>query len=107
MAEEGHDRFWQLAEDFLARPGCTKSTMMGYPCLRRDGTFFACVHRDGSALIVKMSRADVKRVVDAGDAQPFAPNGRVFREWAAIPLDLSPSWAERMQEAWVFAGGAT
>ncbi len=101
---DGHDLFWQLAEDYLARPGCTRGTMMGFPCLRRDEAFFACVHKDGQSLIVKMSRDQVAAVVEAGDGLPFAPAGKVFKEWAAIPVDLHPSWQERLEAAWNFAG---
>ena len=60
-----------------------------------------------SAMIVKMSRAAVQQVVDAGDALPFAPAGKIFKEWAAIPLDLHPSWSERLEAAWEFAGGSS
>lgn len=106
-SNDGKTRFWELAEDFLTRPGCTRSTMMGFPCLRRDGAFFACVHKDGSAMIVKMSRQQVQAVVEAADGLPFAPAGKVFKEWAAIPLDLHPSWSERLEAAWEFAGGSS
>ncbi len=101
---DGQAVFWTLAEDFLSREGCTRASMMGFPCLRRDGAFFACVHKDGGSMIVKMSRAQVTATVGAGDAMPFAPAGRVFKEWAAIPLDMHPSWGEHIETAWAFAG---
>ena len=34
---------WELAGQLLAEPGVTRSTMMGYPCLRANGAFFACI----------------------------------------------------------------
>ena len=37
----GGDRFAELAEPLLATAGVTRSTMMGLPCLRREGAFFA------------------------------------------------------------------
>jgi hypothetical protein len=39
----GEKLFWQLADRFLNDPGATRSTMMGYPYLRSEGAFFACV----------------------------------------------------------------
>ena len=103
---DGKEQFWALAADWLARDGVTKSTMMGFPCLRRDGAFFACVHRTGEAMIVKVSKARVEALVEAGMGEHFAPNGRVFREWVAIPTELAASWPERLEEAWAFAEAA-
>ena len=36
-------------------------------------------------------------------AEPFAPNGRRFREWAAVPHAAKAIWAELLEEAWSFA----
>jgi len=55
--------FWELAQQFLAEPGVTQGTMMGYPCLRADGAFFACVERTTGHLIVKLP---AHRVQQAG-----------------------------------------
>ncbi|MCA9564053.1 MAG: hypothetical protein KC561_11225, partial [Myxococcales bacterium] len=89
----------------LSRPGCERSTMMGFPCLRRDGQFFACLHRTGESVIVKVSKDRVLALVAEDRGEHFAPNGRTFREWVAIPTELSATWAERLEEAWFFAGG--
>ena len=35
------ERFWALAEAISANAHVTRSTMMGLPCLRWDGQFFA------------------------------------------------------------------
>lgn len=106
-SDDGHAIFEALAKDLLTREGCARGTMMGFPCLRRDGAFFACVHRTGESLIIKLDRDRVRALVDTGDALPFSPNGRVFKEWAAIPTALHPSWSERLEEAWSFAGGTS
>jgi hypothetical protein len=45
QSEGGETLFWTLADDLLRDPGITRSTMMGYPCLRHNGSFFACVER--------------------------------------------------------------
>ena len=58
---------------------------MRFPCLRANGNFFAtCDHRTGD-LIVKLPRQRVDKLIAAGDALPFAPAGRTFKEWASVP----------------------
>lgn len=95
----GEERFWSLAEPLLAEAGVTRSTMMGFPCLRLDGDFFAsCDHRSGN-LVVKLDEQRVVALVVAGKAEPFAPNGRPFREWASIPVQRHRSWARLLDEA--------
>ena len=83
----GEERFWALGAPLLNQPGLTRSTMMGFACLRLDGDFFAtCDHRSGD-LVVKLNEQRVSVLLESGDAEPFAPNGRRFREWASIPLE--------------------
>lgn len=98
------DTFWVLAGDFLARDGVERSTMMGFPCLRRDGAFFACTHNQRGSLIVKLPKERVLALISDGMGDPFAPNGRIFKEWLEVGTDIEESWAERLQEAWAFAG---
>jgi len=95
----GEERFWALAAPLLERSGVTRSTMMGFPCLRLNGDFFAsCDHRSGD-LVVKLDEKRVVALVDAGQAEPFAPNGRRFKEWASIPVRRHRSWAKLLDEA--------
>jgi hypothetical protein len=47
--------FWDLVEPFYADPAVTRSTMMGLPCVRHDGRFFASLDRRSGALLVKLS----------------------------------------------------
>jgi len=101
----GQMLFWELAEPLLAEPGVTQSTMMGYPCLRANGAFFACVERTTGHLIVKLPAHRVSELVAAGPAVPFAPNGRTFREWAAFPVADPGEWRALLAEARDFAGG--
>ena len=97
--------FWELAQQLLAEPGITRSTMMGYPCLRANGAFFACVERATGHLIVKLPAQRVAALVATGQAQPFAPSGRTFREWAAFPVADPAEWRALLAEARDFAGG--
>lgn len=98
----GEEKFWDLAEPLLGRTDVSRSTMMGFPCLRVRGDFFASTDRATGALIVKLAEARVDELIDAGRAEPFAPAGRRFREWAAIPYERSRTWKRLLDEALTF-----
>ncbi|MGH9155075.1 MAG: hypothetical protein ACRD1K_04325 [Acidimicrobiales bacterium] len=98
-AEPGEERFWELAQPLLDQAGVTRSTMMGFPCLRLHGDFFATCDRRSGDLVVKLEEDQVHRLIDAGRAEPFAPNGRRFREWAAIPYQRRRSWSRLLDAA--------
>jgi len=104
-AEARETLFWDLAQQLLAEPGVTMSTMMGYPCLRANGAFFACVERATGNLIVKLPAHRVSELAATGQALPFAPNGRTFREWAAFPVADPAEWRALLTEARAFASG--
>lgn len=94
----------ELTDDLLYDPAVGRSTMMGYPCVRRAGRFFASFDHHAEALVVKLPRARVAELIAEGTGEPFAPNGRVFREWASIP-DAEPKlWEQLLAEAREFAG---
>ena len=106
MSTEANARttlFWELTGQLLAEPGVTRSTMMGYPCLRANGAFFACVERITGHLIVKLPAPRVSELIAEGQALPFAPSGRTFREWAAFPVADPSEWSARLAEARSFA----
>jgi hypothetical protein len=97
--------FWDIAEPFLADGSTSVGTLMKFPCLRANGSFFAtCDHRSGD-LIVKLPRPRVRELVEKGDAQPFAPAGRTFKEWASIPHRDEDSWRALLAEARAYALG--
>ncbi len=96
--------FWELAQQLLTEPGVTRGTMIGYPCLRSSGAFFACVERATGHLIVRLPADRVSELVAAGEALPFAPNGRTFREWAAFPHPDPGEWRALLAEAREFTG---
>ena len=98
----GEDRFWDLAEPLLGRTDVTRSTMMGFPCLRIRGQFFASADRATGALLVKLPEARVDELVHAGRAESFAPAGRRFREWASIPYERARTWKRLLDEALEF-----
>jgi len=96
--------FWELAEPLLAA-GAEKSTMMGHPCLRIDGDFFASMERNTGHLVVKLAADTVNEMIDAGTAEPFAPAGRRFKEWALIPNRDEAAWEQLLNDALVFVKG--
>ena len=81
--------------------------MMGLPCLRRDGAFFAACDRNTGDLLVKLPEDRVTNLVTAGDAVPFAPAGRRFRQWAAVPANLEGTWPALLEQAHTYAGEPT
>jgi hypothetical protein len=80
----------------------TRSTMMGLPCLRAGGRFFASFDRRASALVVKLSAVRVQELIESGGAKPFAPSGRPFREWASIDSGSPEVWSSLLDEALAF-----
>ena len=101
----GEAKFWALVEPLLARPGVERSTMMGLPCLRTHGAFFASCDRTTGDLLVKLPETRVDQLVDADRARSFAPAGRRFRQWAAIPPQRSRTWKRLVDEALAFVEG--
>ena len=105
MTDQRTGLFWEVSAAALEHADVAAGTMMGFPCLRVQGAFFAsCDHRSGD-LIVKLPSHRVQQLIAAGAGKPFAPAGRTFREWVVIG-DRDPArWAERIDEARAFAGG--
>jgi hypothetical protein len=97
--------FWDIAEPLLGDPTTTIGTLMKFPCLRVDGSFFAtCDHRTGD-LIVKLPRERVVELIDGGRARPFAPAGRTFKEWASVAERDEDTWVSLITEARTYAAG--
>jgi hypothetical protein len=90
--DDNEHRFWEHAAPLLDRAGVTRSTMMGLPCLRINGAFFASYDRRTGDLLVKLPEPVVDQLVADGLAHPFSPAGRRFREWAAITPDAEQRW---------------
>lgn len=77
--------------------------MMGYPCLRVAGRFFASSDRGSGALIIKVPAARVKELIAAGLGAAFAPAGRPFREGVAISVAQQHLWQDLLEEAYLYA----
>jgi TfoX/Sxy family transcriptional regulator of competence genes len=96
----------ELTDDLLYHPAVVRSTMMGRPCVRRAGRFFASFDPEADCLVLKLPTERVEALIDDGAGEPFAPNGRVFREWVAIATPDPSAWARLLAEALDFAGPA-
>ena len=99
---EGAELYWDLTERTLA-VGADRSTMMGLPCVRLNGQFFASADRETGDLIVKLPASRVDELLGAGLAVSFAPAGRRFKEWAQIPDRNVSLWTDLLDEALEFA----
>ncbi|NNE95198.1 MAG: hypothetical protein HKN24_04140 [Acidimicrobiales bacterium] len=111
MARKGersdhHEAFWDVAEPFLGRGELVEGTMMGHQCLRSAaGGFVATVERESGALVVKLPTQRVDALIESGDGQPFAPAGKVFREWVAVPSFDEGQWSKLLHESLTFVNG--
>ena len=106
MNDQPAGLFWEASAAARAHADVAAGTMMGLPCLRLSGAFFAaCDHRSGD-LIVKLPGHHVQQLITAGAGKPFAPAGRTFREWVVID-DRDPArWATLIDEARIYASRA-
>ena len=100
--EVARDLYDELTDDLRYDPAIGRATMMGYPCVRLAGRFVASY--DGtSGLVVKVPRDRVTEIIETGTGSPFAPAGKVFREWVSIPTPDRELWTTLLAEAVEFA----
>lgn len=102
-----HAAFWEVAEPLLASGRVHEGTMMGFRCLRasRNDQFTATVERSTGNLVVKLPRERVHALVESGEGLAFAPAGKVFREWVAVPTFDEQRWSELIEESLEFVRG--
>ena len=101
---EGGALWAQLSEELVASdPAISRSTMMGLPCLRLDGAFFASLDKRSGDLVVKLAADDVAARIERGEGRPFAPAGKVFREWLAVDASTEAAWHAAVDDALEFA----
>ena len=56
-------------------------------------------------MLVKLPVERVGQLIAAGEGEPFAPAGRTFREWVALPRSDRPRWRDLLAEARDHAAG--
>jgi len=101
--DDARDLYDELTDDLLYDPAIGRATMMGYPCVRLAGKFLASYDDKARCLVVKLPRERVTELVTNGDGDPFAPAGKVFREWVSIPNVDRELWQTLLAEAVDFA----
>lgn len=102
--DEKSELFWDLAKPLMMTKNVEKGTMMGFPCLRTEqGKFFASLEKNSQDMIIKVPADRVQELIGSGVAQPFAPNGRTFKEWAIIAISERELWHDLLEEALAFA----
>ena len=108
MSATDHETtFWDLAAEIQAAdPAVAEGTIMSSRCMRVGGEFFSAVNLKERALIVKLPADRVAELIEAGEGQPFAPAGKVFREWLAVPDLDEDRWRSLMVEARDFVANA-
>jgi len=105
MSSSPESLFWQLAAELQKRdPRIVEGTIMNGRCLRVGKEFLALVDYKGSGLVVKLPRQRVAELIEAGVGKPFAPAGKVFREWLSVPSPDRALWRKLLREGLAFVG---
>ena len=103
---EDESLFWDLAAELMAEdPRVVEGTLMNGRCLRVGKEFLALVDYKGSGLVVKLNRQRVGVLVAEGVGLPFAPAGRIFREWVYVPEPSRDLWGALLREGAELAQG--
>lgn len=96
---------WDLAVELQAADErVVEGTIMSSPCLRVGKEFLAMNHHKTEGLVVKLPAARVSELIEAGEGQPFAPAGKVFKEWLAVTTVDEKRWRSLLQEGLAFVG---
>lgn len=96
---EAEALFWSLAAELKTQhPSVVEGTIMNGRCLRVGTEFLALADYKGAGLVVKLPRKRVEELVASGVGQPFAPAGRVFKEWVSVPKPDRRQWRSLLQE---------
>lgn len=103
MTKTDADVFWELIDELQVEdPRVEEGTIMGGRCARVAGEFLALVDFKGSGLVVKLPRERVDDLIDRGLGVPFAPAGKVFKEWVAVPERDRRRWRSLLREGVAF-----
>jgi hypothetical protein len=98
--------FWRLAAELQDDDTrIVEGTLMNARCLRVGKEFLALADHKGSGLVVKLPKARVAELIKSGVGQPFAPAGRVFKEWLSVPKPDRRRWLALLREGIAFVGG--
>lgn len=103
MAVTDASLFWELIEELqMEDPRVEEGTIMGGRCARVAGEFLGLVDFKGSGMVVKLPRDRVQELIDQGVGQPFAPAGKIFKEWLSVPERDRRRWRSLLREGVAF-----
>ncbi|MDJ0768095.1 MAG: hypothetical protein QNJ12_04845 [Ilumatobacter sp.] len=99
MPQTDESVFWELIDELqLEDSRIEEGTIMGGRCARVSGEFLGLVDFKGSGMVVKLPRARVDELIEQGVGQPFAPAGKVFKEWLSVPERDRRRWRSLLRE---------
>ncbi len=102
---EAQDLFWELAAQLQSEDDrVVEGTIMNGRCLRVGKEFLALAGHKDYGLVVKLPKERVDELVASGVGGPFAPAGRVFKEWVSIPKADRRRWRSLLREGIAFVG---
>jgi hypothetical protein len=102
---KAEDLFWDLAAELQANDKrVVEGTIMNGRCLRVGTEFLALVDYKRSGLVVKLPSKRVAELIGEGKGKPFAPAGRIFREWLSVPKPDRRIWRALLAEGIAFVG---
>lgn len=96
------EEFWDCAAPLLAEGALEEGTIMGGGCVRSGGEFVGMPNHKGDGIVVKLPRARVDELIDAGTGASFAPAGKVFREWVLVEEYDEQRWTDLLRESIAF-----
>ena len=103
LSEVDEKMFWDLIDELREKNSrVEEGTIMGGRCARVAGEFLALVDYKNSGLVVKLPRTRVEALIAEGVGQPFAPAGKVFKEWVSIPQRNRRRWRILLLEGIAF-----
>ena len=92
--------FWDLIDELREHDDrIEEGTIMGGRCARVAGEFLGLVDYKNSGMVVKLPRSRVDELIAQGIGEPFAPAGKVFREWVAVTKPDRRRWSKLLVEA--------
>ena len=95
--------FWDLLAELQgADDRVHEGTIMGGGCARVSGEFLAMPNFRGPGLVVKLPAERVNELIEVGVGAPFAPAGKVFREWVLVESLDEARWRELLLEGIAF-----
>ena len=101
--DDARDLYDELTDDLLYDPAIGRATMMGYPCVRLAGKVPRVLRRQGRLPGREAASRAGHRARRERQGDPFAPAGKVFREWVSIPTVDRELWQTLLAEAVDFA----